>query len=180
MRTFLMLLGMLVAVLCGYLLLLWMKAACVLPAIVETKPLSCAEFWFNPYQTFLAAVLALGSAIATIAVVRYQTLSAERVARRTEREAEAALTGIIGARTAIFAEVWRGIDWVFEPDIPDDVKQKRVTAIWAVYWHSGEDRVEFGLMQTLVKMISPPAQIKVAQLLMRWDEMLSHFRCSAA
>jgi hypothetical protein len=74
-----------------------------------------------------------------------------------------------------FAEVWRGIDWAFEPGLADDTKRKRVSAIWAVYWHSGEDRVEFDQMQTLAGMIAPAAQIKVARLLLRWDEMLVGF-----
>lgn len=174
MRAFLTALGVIVVALSGYWLFAWMQAACTLPAIVETRPLSCAEYWFNRYQTFLAAIIALGGAIATIAVVRYQTLSAERVARRTESEAETAVKEIIRARTEIFAEVWRGIDWVFEPDLAEEVTRKRASALWAVYWHSGEDRVEVDLMQTLVRMVAPPAQIRLARLLLRWDEMLSH------
>ncbi|RXG87356.1 hypothetical protein [Bradyrhizobium zhanjiangense] len=174
MRAFLTVLGIIAVAACGYWLVAWMQAACTLPAIVETKPLSCAEFWFNRYQTFLAAVIALGGAIATIAVVRYQTLSAERVARRTESEAESAVKELIQARTAIFAEVWRGIDWVFEPNLPEEVRRKRASVMWAVHWHSGEDRVEFGMMQNLVRMVAPPAQIRLARLFLRWDEMLSH------
>jgi hypothetical protein len=174
MYKLLAVLGTIATILCGVLLFIWMNAVCALPAVAETKPISCAEFWFNRYQTFLAAILAFLGAAATIAVVRYQTLSADKVARRTEREAEAALKEIIRARTAIFAEVWRGIDWAFEPGITDDIKLKRVSAIWAVYWHSGEDRIEFDQMQTLAKMIAPAAQIRIARLLLRWDEMLSH------
>jgi hypothetical protein len=163
------------AALVGLLLSIhWMKTTCALSVVADTKPISCAEFWLNRYQTFVAGIIALLGAAATIAAIRYQTLSADRVARRIESEAETALREIIRARTAIFAEVWRGIDWAFEPGIDDGVKKKRAAAIWPVYWHSGEDRIELGQMQALNKLLAPSAQNKIARLLLTWDEMLLH------
>jgi hypothetical protein len=152
----------------------WLSASCLLSAVGDTRPINCVEFWLNRYQTLIAAIVALIAAIATIIAVRYQTLSAERLARRTEHDAEQALRIIIRSRASIFAEVWRGIDWALESDYDEATKIARGFPISGLLFDSTEDRAEFRQMQALTKLISPSTQIKISRLLARWEEMLEH------
>lgn len=165
------------AIIACFLASIWLieagKAACVALAVTDPRSLNCFEFWFNRYQTFIAAIIALVIAGATIAAVRYQTQSADRVARRTEVSAEETLRSIILDRTRIYAEVWKGIDWVLDSTINESEKTTRALTMCGLFMGL-EERFEFELMRTLVESTPPTSRVKLVRLLMRWEEMLNH------
>jgi hypothetical protein len=54
--------GLLLAVVLGWALLLWFSDKCDIAAIAREAHAGCTEYWFNRYQTLMAAIAALSAA----------------------------------------------------------------------------------------------------------------------